>query len=109
MDGLTFPSPGYQAVAVQPVEPAAAPATSVSPAPTSTVTPAPATAASTSNSAGPAFVPDFSSGIAGGYVLDFRDPTTHTVLVQVPMRTALAQFAEINDTRKVGKTVDTAA
>jgi len=39
---------------------------------------------------GPSFVPDFS--VSGGFVLDWRDPTTKQVLVQVPMRTALASF-----------------
>jgi hypothetical protein len=39
----------------------------------------------------PAFVVDF-SGVSGSYVLDWRDPKTHSVLVQVPMRTALAQL-----------------
>jgi hypothetical protein len=55
-------------------------------------------------------VPDFTSGLAGSYVIDYRDPDTDQVVVQVPMRTAFAGFADANSAAtKVGKTLDTEA
>lgn len=70
--------------------------------------PAPGTAAAAA--ASPSFVVDFSSGVSGGYVLDWRDPATRQVLVQVPMRSALPQFATVASASvQVGKHVDTEA
>ncbi|HUZ74283.1 MAG TPA: hypothetical protein VMU87_14975 [Stellaceae bacterium] len=60
----------------------------------------------------PAFVVDFSGSTPGSYVLDWRDPVTDTVIVQVPMRTALAQFAGLKSAatpKQVGKRLDTTA
>jgi hypothetical protein len=58
----------------------------------------------------PSFVVDFSNGVSGGYVLDWRDPSTQQVLVQVPMRTALPQFVTAAaPPAPVGKHVNTEA
>jgi hypothetical protein len=113
MDGVAFPSQSYTPVGVPAAETAVpTPSAAVTPSPAAAVpaaadphqTPAPAPQAGNS-----AFVPDFSSGFASSYVLDWRDPTTHAILVQVPMRTALRQFAEISGGAKAGGTVDTEA
>lgn len=68
---------------------------------------APGTAAA---AASPSFVVDFANGQSASYVLDWRDPETQQVLVQLPMRSALPQFAAAaGATPQVGKHVDTAA
>jgi hypothetical protein len=88
------PAPGFPAVAVPGLNPA--PGFAPQPAP------------SLAGAAGPSFVPDFSIGDAAGFVLDWRDPTTKQVLVQVPMRTALASFAGADKTdTAVGQQVNT--
>jgi hypothetical protein len=65
-----------------------------------------------SNAVTPACVVDFSGSRPGRYVLDWRDPTTKTVLVQVPMRTAFAQLAGLEGAatpEHVGTRLDTTA
>jgi hypothetical protein len=88
------PAPGFPAFAVSGV--ASAPGFTPQPAP------------SLASAAAPSFVPDFSIGGAASFVLDWRDPTTKQVLVQVPMRTALASFAGADKTdAMVGQQVNT--
>ena len=102
VDGVSFSVGGsYAPIGVQPVESAPA----VAPAPTPTPTPAPAPAA---NPNAPSLVLDFSQGLSTGYVLDWRDPETDQVLVQIPMRTAFQQFTP-SSSGQVGKHVDTEA
>jgi hypothetical protein len=58
----------------------------------------------------PAFVPDFSASLAPGFVLEARDPRTHALLVQIPMRTAFNQFTKAEGAAvpaRVGSRVDT--
>ena len=89
-----LPAPGASTIAVSGL----APVSSFSPQPG----PGPASVT------GPSFVPDFSIGDASGYVLDWRDPATKQVLVQVPMRTAFASFAGADKTATpVGQQVNT--
>lgn len=113
VDNVSFPSAGYASVGAQPAD-SAAPASPPAPAPADTQPPVPGTAAphaiAPAAAAAPSFVVDFSSGVSASYVLDWRDPTTRQVLVQVPMRTALPQFAAaMAAPAQVGKHVDTAA
>ena len=61
------------------------------------------------SAAGPACVPDFLHNLSSSFVLDWRDPTTDQVIDQMPMRTALAQFAEAATAALVGNLVDTTA
>lgn len=77
---------------------------------TTAATTAATAAAAPPPSRGPTVVPDFGGGVSGTIVLDYRDPETDQVLVQVPMRSALPQFAAAaGASPKVGKTVDTEA
>ena len=100
VDGVSFPvGGGYAPIGIQPVE--SAPATVPAPAPA----PVPAPVASSSS---PSLVLDFSQGLSTGYVLDWRDPTTDQVLVQIPMRTAFRQFTPASS-GQVGKHIDTEA
>jgi len=81
MDGPSFPTQTYPIAGVQTADRLSA-ASGIAPAPQAPSAPV---AEMT-----PACVPDFSGSLSGDYVLDWRDPTTHTVLVQIPMRTALS-------------------
>lgn len=120
VDGISTQGAGYT--------PASVPAQSVAPSTTPTLGQAPAPAFPNvavpglipvpgltpqtlpvlTSSAGPSFVPDFSIGDAASFVLDWRDPSTKQVLVQVPMRTALASFAGADKTGSVvGQQVNT--
>ena len=91
MDGPSFPSQSYPIAGVQTADKLSAASGIASPPPStpsaSIVSSAPITAAT------PGCVPDFSGSLTGDYVLDWRDATTHTVLVQIPMRTALSVIA----------------
>ena len=112
VDSVSFPSAGYAFAGVQPAESVTPLATSADHQPLVPGTAAPGAGSpgtATAAAASPSFVVDFSSGVSGGYVLDWRDPTTRQVLVQVPMRTALPQFADATASAQVGKHVDTAA
>ncbi len=113
MDGLTFSSRGISLGGAQPVTvqgptlpnsgQGAPSAGAPPPAPSHAASPAAVT---------PAFVVDFSGSTPGSYVLDWRDPVTKAVIVQVPMRTALAQFVGLEGAgtpEHVGKRVDTTA
>lgn len=112
VDSVSFPSAGYASVGGQPPEiaaPSAAPPDH-QPAAPGIAAPAVAAAAAVAAAVSPSFVVDFSSGVSGGYVLDWRDPSTQQVLVQVPMRTALPQFATAAaPPAPVGKHVNTEA
>jgi hypothetical protein len=58
----------------------------------------------------PTVSPDFTSAVAGTVVLDWRDPATHQVILQVPMRSALSQIAvAASVSPAVGSHVDTKA
>ena len=108
MDGPSFPSRGITprgaqpAISLGPSLPGSGRAASSSGAPQvppHTTTPAAIT---------PACVVDFSGSGPGSYVLDWRDPATKQVLVQVPMRTAFASFAGADKTATaVGQQVNT--
>lgn len=107
MDGLSVPSQGYSPIGVQPLEPTPSPSLlsrdqAPSAAPTAGVS-SRAIALSV-----PAFTVDF-SGVSGGYVLDWRDPRTHAVLVQVPMRTAFPHLDGAATPEHVGTRLDTTA
>jgi hypothetical protein len=55
-------------------------------------------------------VVDFSSGVSSSYVIEWRDPSTHEVLLQLPMRSALPQtVASAPAASGVGHHVNTAA
>ena len=64
-------------------------------------------------SSGPASLatatPDFVDGFSSSFVLEWRDPGTNQVIGQLPMRSALAQIAEIggpNLLPSIGRIVD---
>jgi hypothetical protein len=101
VDSVSFPATrGYAPISVQPAgnaAPVSAPATAPDQGQVK-----PAVGA-------PSLTLDFSQGLAAGYVLDWRDPITNQVLVQIPMRTAFQQFSPPSGTRQTGKTVDTEA
>lgn len=107
MNGLLVPPQGLTSASVQPVEvkpqtpPDLAPPVAV---PAVQPVKQPAQPAPTS---APAFVVDFSGGVSAGYVLDWRDPRTHSVLVQVPMRTAFAPLSGAATPEHVGTHIDT--
>jgi hypothetical protein len=104
VDGVSIPASGYAAPGVQSGAPPGSAVPGVSVAPKS------APAPSAPGSDAPTVVPDFSHGLSATYVLDWRDPDTHQILVQVPMRTALAQFAgSAPSAAPIGQHVDTAA
>jgi hypothetical protein len=52
---------------------------------------------------------DFAHGLSAAYVLDWRDPSSGQVLVQIPMRTAFQQGMPDANQGQVGKNVDTEA
>lgn len=103
VDSVSFPTAGYASPGAQSAE-------SVQPSPPPADNrPPPATPAVVSARAGtsPSVVVDFSSGTA---VIDWRDHETQQVLVQLPMRSALAQVAGASSPpAQVGKHVDTEA
>jgi hypothetical protein len=114
VDGISSQAPGLPPPGVQILSAVAPPGQPVAAGPSATITlgqpqapgvaqqPVPGLASASS----PSFVPDFSNG--GGYVLDWRDPATKQVLVQVPMRTALASFAGADKSdASVGQQVNT--
>jgi hypothetical protein len=108
MDGPSIPSNGYTLPGVAPSDirpPASRNADAAANPPDPTAPPtkaAPPPPPST-----PAFVVEFSQNLAGGYVLDCRDPKTNAVLVQVPMRSVFTQMAGAATPEHVGKLVDT--
>lgn len=109
LDGVTSPAPGYASVGYQPAETVPVPAAQTPQPVTPVAAPVPAPQQQQQSSQrGPTVVPDFASGVAGSYVLDWRDQAGQ-VLVQIPMRTAFAQFANAGAGTKLGKTVDTEA
>jgi hypothetical protein len=108
MDAVSFPSQSYTPVGVPSAEPAAPTPSAAAPSPASVV-PAVAPQQAPPEPGTDEFVPDFSHGVAGGYVLDWRDSATHAIVVQLPMRTALSQFAGIPSGATVGSKVDTEA
>jgi hypothetical protein len=109
VDSVSLQTIGYASSGIQPVE-TAAQASALppsAPAPASGVQdPAPA-AKPAASASGPSLVLDFSHGASSGYVLDWRDPSSNQVLVQIPMRSALAQLAGAPD--QTGKHVNTEA
>jgi hypothetical protein len=105
VDSVAFPvTRGYAPVGVQPAE-SATPPSSPAPQPAS----GQSQPRSDAGSQAPSLVLDFSQGLSAAYVLDWRDPSTGQVLVQIPMRTAFQQGAAAADTGQVGKNVDTEA
>jgi len=103
VEGVSFSANGYAAAHAQAVPPRG---DAPQGAPTA---PKPPSAPSAPPSGGQAFVPDFARGVSAAYVLDWRDPASQQVLVQVPMRTALAQVAGADPSVVViGTHVDTA-
>jgi hypothetical protein len=90
MDGPSFPSQSYPLAGVQTADRLSAASGVASAAPAPSLPSATSAPSGPITAAIPACVPDFSGTLTGDYVLDWRDPTTHTVLVQIPMRTALA-------------------
>jgi hypothetical protein len=103
VDSVGFPvTRGYAPIGVQPVESAPTPS---SPAPA----PAQGQGLTRTDAEAPSLVLDFSQGLSAAYVLDWRDPSTGQVLVQIPMRTAFQQGMPSANAGQVGKTVDTEA
>jgi len=112
VDSVAFPvTRGFAPIGVQPVESAPPPP---SPAPPS-VSPVPQAASGQSQPRAdaapqaPSLVLDFAKGLSGAYVLDWRDPDSGQVLVQIPMRSAFQQGTFAANAGQVGKTVDTEA
>lgn len=115
IDSVSLPSQSYASPGPVPAEnaapsPQAADASPPPPASTlqplgGTTLPAPGT-----GSNGPTVSPDFSSAVGGRVVLDYRDPATNQVILQVPMRSALSQIAgAASVAAPVGTHVDTKA
>jgi hypothetical protein len=104
VDGVSFRAGGYTASGVQSGPPRGDAVGGASAAPK------PASAPSATGTGAPTVVTDFSHGLSATYVLDWRDPNTQQILVQVPMRTALAQIAgSTPPIIPIGQTIDTAA
>jgi hypothetical protein len=101
VDSVSFPTAGYVSVGPQPTENAQSlplPAQSAQPAPSS------------HGAEDPSVVVDFSNGLSSSYVIEWRDPSTHEVLLQLPMRSALPQTpASAPASSGIGHHVDTAA
>ncbi len=93
MDGPSFPSQSYPIAGVQTADKLSAASGIASAPPAPSVSSASSAPSGPITAATPGCVPDFSGSLTGDYVLDWRDATTHTVLVQIPMRTALAVIA----------------
>jgi hypothetical protein len=111
VDSVSLATAGYASAGAQPAE-------SVQPLPADNQPPLPAAlavapqqaAALPRAAAAPSVVVDFANGVAGSYVLDWRDPETQQVLVQLPMRSALSHLAgAANPPSPVGQHVDTEA
>jgi len=101
VDSVSFPTAGYVSVGPQPTENAQS-----LPLPTESAQPAPASQGADA----PSVVVDFSSGVSSSYVIEWRDPSTHAVLLQLPMRSALPQTtASAHAASGVGHHVNTAA
>lgn len=83
VDGVSFPAAGYLPAGAQP-----AANRQPTPIPPS-AQPSPPTHAADA----PSVVVDFSAGASSSYVIEWRDPSTHEVLLQLPMRSALPQTA----------------
>ncbi|MGH7192502.1 MAG: hypothetical protein ACREJM_03090 [Candidatus Saccharimonadales bacterium] len=109
VDGVTSaPAAGYAALGVQPAESIPVSAPQQPPQQQQAVLPGVgAPVAAQAKPEGPTV--DFSPGATATYVLDWRDPTTQQLLVQIPMRTALAQITGAQSVTKIGKTLDTEA
>ena len=110
MDGQTVSSPGYAIRSVQPV--------TLRAATTSVAVQSPPSGSSASQTASPAIAVapvvtvDFSGSKPGSYVLDWRDPTTHAVLLQVPMQSVLSTTPGLKGAatpEQIGTHVDTTA
>jgi len=84
VDSVSFPTAGYVSVGAQPTENAQS-----LPSPTESGQPA----AAVHGADAPSVVVDFSNGVSSSYVIEWRDPTTHEILLQLPMRSALPQTA----------------
>lgn len=111
VDSVAFPvTRGYAPVGVQPVE-SAPPAPSVAPvsAPSQGQGQGQGQGQARSDAGSPSLVLDFAHGLSGKYVLDYRDPSSGQVLVQIPMRTAFQQGILAANAGQVGKNVDTEA
>jgi hypothetical protein len=106
MAGPSVSSQGYTLPGVTPLD-IRTPAARGEAAATQTPAPAATANAAAAPSLAPGFVVEFPQGLAGGYVLDYRDPKTNTVLVQVPMRSAFTQMEGAATPEHVGKLVDT--
>ncbi len=103
VDSVSFPvTRGYAPSGVQPADSAPPPS---SPAPQPQQTQGQAR----SDAGMPSLVLDFAQGLSAAYVLDWRDPATGQVLVQIPMRTAFQQGMPDANSGQVGKNVDTEA
>jgi hypothetical protein len=105
VDSVSLATAGYASAGAQPAE-------SVQPLPADNQRPLPAAQAVAPQQAAalPRVVVDFANGVAGSYVLDWRDPETQQVLVQLPMRSALSHLAgAANPPSPVGQHVDTEA
>ena len=89
VDSVSFPvTRGYAPAGVAPADSAPPPSSPSSP---SSPAPASSQGQARSDAAAPSLVLDFSHGLSAAYVLDWRDPSTGQVLVQIPMRTAFQQ------------------
>jgi hypothetical protein len=115
IDSVSLPSASYASPGPAPAESAAPqPADANPPSPPSVSTLQPLGGSTlpppgTSPNA-PTVSPDFTSAVAGRVVLDYRDPATHQVILQVPMRSALSQIAgAASVSATVGTHVDTKA
>jgi hypothetical protein len=100
VESVSLSSTSYASVGVQPAADAQPSLPVAPPQPVSS-----AAAATGQTASPPGFVPDFTNGTI---VLDWKDPVSDQVLVQVPMRTALANFAGSEAApAQVGKLVNT--
>jgi hypothetical protein len=84
VDSVSFPTAGYVSVGPQPLENAQS-----LPLPTETANAQVAPA----HAAAPSVVVDLSSSVSSSYVIEWRDPATHELLLQLPMRSAMPQTA----------------
>ncbi|SRR5579885_22088 len=109
MDGPSFPSQAYTLPSVSPTDARTPPARGDAASPQTRDPGTAQSQAAPPPSNGPGFVVAFSPDLSGGYVLDYRDPKTDVVLVQVPMRSAFAQMEGAATPEHVGKLVDTTA
>jgi hypothetical protein len=107
VDSVSFPvTRGYAPAGVAPAD-SAPPPSSPAPAPASVSSQGQGQARP--DAAAPSLVLDFAHGLSAAYVLDWRDPSSGQVLVQIPMRTAFQQGMPDANQGQVGKNVDTEA